>query len=95
MKIYISYFGLFRNKIGKTEDEIDIEEGSTVLDLLHKLSTIYGNALEKLISEESESVLDPSLVITVNGTILDRLDGMSTEIKKGDKISLMSIVSGG
>jgi MoaD family protein len=95
LNTHISYYGLFRSKIGKTEDDIDIEEGSTVLDLLRKLSTMYGKSLEKLISEESGSTLDPSLVITVNGSILDRSRDLNRKIKKGDKISLMSIVSGG
>jgi MoaD family protein len=96
LKIKVEYLGHIKNLIGdKREEEVDLQENSTVLDLLVKLSEKYGASFQKAVYEKGGKDLKSNFMATVNGFLLNQLKGVETKLKKGDHVTLMPVVSGG
>jgi len=91
MRVKLVYLGLVRNRLGKQEEEIELKEGAFLSKLLNKLTEIYGEALKTLLGSDTESRLDPSIVITVNG--ISRTTDL--RLHDGDRIAIMTLISGG
>lgn len=95
MRVKVQYLGLIRSKLGKREEEVDVKEGSFLSDLLNKLTKTYGESLKSLFDADEKNVLDPSFIVTINGVLIGQLQGIKTRLKRGDRIALMTLISGG
>lgn len=95
MRVKVQYLGLIRSRLGKREDEVDVKEGTSLSDLLNKLTKTYGESLKSLFDADEKNVLDPSFIVTINGVLIGQLHGMKTRLKRGDRIALMTLISGG
>ena len=95
MRIKVQYLGLIRSKIRKRAEELQVREGAPLSELLDKLAKLYGDPLKDLFDIETENILDPTFIVTVNGVLTDRLRGMNTRLRGGDSVALMTLVSGG
>ncbi len=96
LKITVEYIGHIKSITeNKREEEIETDENVTVTDLLTQLSSKYGGPFKKAIYEPKGSDVKPNYIITVNGYLLNQLKGLQTKLKRGDRITLLPIVSGG
>ena len=95
MRVKLRYLGLVRNQLGIKEEEVDVEEGAALSNLLEKISKTHGENLKKIFESDKGNVLDPTFIITVNGVLIDQLHGMNTKLKNGDRVELMTVISGG
>jgi len=95
MQIKIVYLGLIRSKIGKTEEQRELAEGSSLFDLFRVLISKYGENLQSLIKERSENWLDPTVIITINGVLRDPSQGDTVTLNDGDVVTIMTLISGG
>jgi MoaD family protein len=96
MKVKVEYLGHIKNMIGdKREEEIHMQDASSVADLLVLLSKKYGEQFRKAVYESGGKDLKSNFIATVNGYLLNQLKGVETTLKNGDHIILMPVVSGG
>jgi MoaD family protein len=96
VKIKIEYLGHVRNLLNtKRQEEIEINEDSTMQDLLNTLAKKHGELFKKAIYEPGSPDLKANFIATVNGHLLNQLQGISTKLKNNDKVTIMPIVSGG
>ncbi|MBS7614980.1 MoaD/ThiS family protein [Candidatus Bathyarchaeota archaeon] len=95
MRIKIVYLGLIRSRIGKTDEQHEVAEGSSLSDFFKFLISKYGVKLQSLIGEKKESWLDPTVITTVNGVLRDPLQGDAVTLNDGDVITIMTLISGG
>lgn len=95
MKVKVEFLGHVRNLIGNDKEEIEIREGASITDLLMMLSEKYGESFRKAVYEKSSADVKSNYIITVNGYLLNQLQGIETKLKHGDHIILLPIVSGG
>jgi molybdopterin synthase sulfur carrier subunit len=96
LKIKVEFLGHVRNVIGsEREEEVEISEGSSIADLLMVLSEKYGEPFKKAVYEKSGADVKSNYIITVNGYLLNQLNGVKTKLKSGDQVILLPIVSGG
>jgi MoaD family protein len=96
VKIKVEYVGHIKNITDdRREEEIETSEGVTVAKLLTLLSKKYGEPFRRAIYEPKGSDIKPNYIVAVNGYLLNQLKGLETELKKGDHVSLLPIVSGG
>ena len=79
----------------RREEEIEIFDDTSVADLLMLLSDKYGTPFKKAVYERTSADVKPNYIITVNGYLLNQLDGIKTKLKSGDHVTLLPIVSGG
>jgi MoaD family protein len=96
LKVKVEYLGHVKNVIGsRREEEVEIKDEASIADLLMELSEKYGDPFQKAIYEKSGADLKSNYIITVNGYLLNQLNGIKTKLKHGDHVALLPIVSGG
>jgi MoaD family protein len=95
MKITVEYLGFIRNMLSKRTEELELEEGTSLKELLSKLSERYGTEFKKQVYEPEQRDVKYGFVVTVNGILMDQLKGVETPLKNGDHVILMSLMSGG
>jgi molybdopterin converting factor small subunit len=95
MRVKVQYLGFIKNLINRSDDEFELEEGTSLSGLLDKIGGIYGTAFKKEVYEKGFTDLKTGFVVTVNGILIGRLDGVDTQLSNGDNVILMSLMSGG
>jgi len=95
MRVKVRYFGFIKNMINRETDEFELQEGSTLSGLLDRLTGIYGKPFEKEVYESGLEDLKSGFVVTVNGILMGQLQRLGTELKDGDSVVLMSLMTGG
>jgi len=95
MKVKVHYLGYIRNMLRRKEEEFELEEGTSLSELLSRLAGIYGKPFEKEVFEPGLKDVKMGFVVTVNGILIGQLDGVETKLNEGDNIILMSLMSGG
>ena len=92
IKVTIKLFAQFREFFKKNKIEIEIEEGTNILQLMESLCKLY-NLREKIFDEKNE--LKQWIKILKNGRQIKFLDGTGTKLEHGDEIALFPPISGG
>jgi MoaD family protein len=96
LKVKVEYLGHIKNITrNRREEEVEIANNVAIADLLLLLSKEYGEPFKKAIYEPKASDLKPNYIVTVNGYLLNQLNGVQTKLKNGDHVALLPIVSGG
>lgn len=96
LQVKVEYLGHIRHILGnEREEEIEIEDDALIVDLLRKLSDKYGESFKKTIYEPSGTDVKSNFMATVNGYLLNQLNGLKTKLRQGDHIILMPVISGG
>lgn len=95
MRVKVVYLGLVRSKVGKREEEYEVEAGSRLSDLLNSLAGTYGESLKGIFRSDEGNRLDPTFIATVNGKLRDPLRGGNVMLETGDTVALMTLISGG
>lgn len=83
------YFGL--DSVDQISLDLNLEDGSTVEDVMNILNTIYRGFKDKVI--KNGKVLEMHDIL-VNGRSIDFLDGLRTRLKDGDSILIVSPFGG-
>jgi sulfur-carrier protein len=87
----VKLFATLRQYINASE--VEIENLSTIHELLHKLGSIYGKGFEKKLLNGEE--ISDEIVILVNGKHIGYMKGINTELSESDEISIFPVVIGG
>ncbi len=96
MKVKVEYIGHVKNITGnKKEEELEAKDDSSVADLLNVLTKQYSEPFKKAIYEPKGADVKPNYIVTVNGYLLNQLQGMETRLKNGDRVAILPVVSGG
>lgn len=96
MKLMVEYLGYIKQALDVQQGEhIMLEDGALVRDLLNLLVEKHGDPFQKTIYEHKAVDLKPHYILSVNGLLLNQLNGVETKLKDGDRIVFMPVVSGG
>ena len=96
MKVTVDYLGSIKQTLGlKQAEQVKLEENASVSDLLSLLAQKYGDPFKKAVYEPKGLDLKPHHILSVNGLLLNQLNGIETKLKDGDHIILMPVVTGG
>jgi molybdopterin converting factor small subunit len=95
IKIKVEYLGFIKNLLNKRRDEFDLKEGASLRNLLSKISDLYGRPFKREVYEPDHKDMKYGFVVTVNGVLMGQLAGVETKLKNGDRVILMSLMSGG
>ncbi len=96
MRVTVEYLGHIKKIIEVEHTEsIELKDYALVGDLLFLLAKNHGENFRKAIYEPSGNDLKPNFILTVNGLLLNQLNGIETKLKNGDRVVLMPVVSGG
>jgi len=96
MKVTVEYIGHIRNLVQNTRQEtLELPDRSGIAQLLTTLSEKHGEPFKKAVYEKGSTDVKANFIVTVNGYLLNQLQGLDTKLKDGDTVILMSVVSGG
>ena len=91
----MKYFTTLRELAGTKEEEIEIRDGSNLIDLFKKIVLKYGKEAFDYLYVEGTNEVDPSIQFLVNGTSQRNLDGLKTKLVNGDVVAVIPPVGGG
>ena len=95
-KVRVIYLGYIRHIVGKKDEEIFLDEGSTVEELLQILEKNYGDRFTNMLRISDEK-LSGGVIVLINGNNINQMDGLRTKIS-GEveaQIVVMSPLGGG
>ena len=96
MKVTVDYLGSIKQTLGlKQAEQIVLKNDASVRDLLFLLAEKYGEPFQKAVYEPKGLDLKPHHILSINGLLLNQLNGIKTKLNDGDRIILMPVVSGG
>lgn len=96
MKVTVDYLGNIKRTLGVEQTEnIKLKDDALVCDLLFLLAEKHGEPFKKAVYEPKEPDLKPYHILSVNGLLLNQLNGIETKLKNGDRVVLMPVVTGG
>ena len=95
MNVRVQYFGYIKNLVNKKEEQYELEEGTSLSDLLNKLAGVHGAAFKKDVYEPGLSDVKTGFSVAVNGVFIGQLGGLDAKLADGDNVMLMSLVTGG
>jgi molybdopterin synthase sulfur carrier subunit len=96
LKVTVDYLGSIKQTLGlKQAEQVELKEDASVSDLLSLLAEKHGDPFKKAVYEPKGLDLKPHHILSVNGLLLNQLDGIETKLKDGDHIILMPVVTGG
>lgn len=94
MKVKVVYLGVARHKAGLNEEDFELNEGSSLKELLAKIAEAHAS-LKELIGGLGESPADPTLIATLNGSAVNLANSSGFALKNGDVLTLMTVIGGG
>jgi molybdopterin synthase sulfur carrier subunit len=96
LKVTVEYLGHIKQSLGLQQGEtIELRNGALVCDLLSLLADKYGEPFRKAVYEPRGSDLKPHYILSVNGLLLNQLQGLETRLAEGNRVILMPVVTGG
>ncbi len=90
--VHIRAFASFRDILGK-DLNVNLEEGSTVKDLLDYL-IVSRQQLKSAIFDESGNVRE-YVILMKNRRNIESLSGLDTQLNDGDELAILPPVAGG
>ena len=96
MKVTVDYLGSIRQTLGvKQAEQVELADDASVSDLLSLLAEKHGESFKKAVYEPKGLDLKPFHILSINGLLLNQLNGIETKLKDGDHLVLMPVVTGG
>ena len=93
MHIRFKSFGPIRRLLGKPVLEIEVPEGSSVLQVVETIAALGGQALRDLILDNGQ--ISGNLIVILNKRDISTLGGNNISVNEGDEIAILPHVQGG
>lgn len=87
-QVQISYIGLVRNVIGRSEEDLTVSAGVTVGELLRLLIDKHGRPFRESVFKQSGELRSMAQVCVEDRDIED-LQGFATKLDVGGKVSIL------
>jgi MoaD family protein len=95
MQIKVHYISLVKSYTNRSQDEINLPDGTALSGLLNKIAEAYGKEFQAEVYDPTKKEMKPTFVTMVNGILMDQLQGVNTPLKDGDNVILMALMTGG
>jgi molybdopterin converting factor small subunit len=94
MHIIIEFTGVARHIIKKKEISLSLEDNTTYQEVIRMLGRQYPDLIGLLIGQDGQTFLSSNLFV-INGDVANPAMVMSESPKDGDRLILMSVITGG
>ena len=96
LRVTVDYLGYIKQTIlARQEESVTLKEGALVRDLLCVLAEKYGAPFRKDVYDPKGDDMKTNHILSVNGVLLNQLSGVETELKDGDRVVVLPMVTGG
>lgn len=94
-KVHVKFFASVREAAGFPEDEVELNEGATLLDLIDLLVERYGVELKNQLIDSSGNKPSPHIQYLIDGENSRQRGGYGIKIQPGSEIAILPPVGGG
>jgi molybdopterin synthase sulfur carrier subunit len=95
ISVRVLLFGTFRQASGIGELELELPKESNIGGVVEGLLSRVGERLRRELIDPLSGTPLPNALILLNGVEINNLDGLETEVRDGDTITLLPVVHGG
>lgn len=95
LKVKVRYFTTLRELARTREEELEMEDGSTLAELIERVASKYGGEAFNYLHVRATGEIDPSIQFLINGISARDLHGLRTELREGDVVAVIPPVGGG
>lgn len=95
MKVRVQYFAIVRELTNHREEILDVDEKTTVLDVLKTLARKHGEEFRKYVFDPETGNPRPYIQVLVNEDSISTLNGLSTVLAEGTILAIIPPVGGG
>lgn len=95
MQVKVRLFGRLKDTSGKSELSEDMQENSTLRELIENIADEGGTEFKKLVLDPVRNAPLLNLSILVNGRHNRFTGGLETKLREGDVVDFLTAVSGG
>jgi molybdopterin synthase sulfur carrier subunit len=95
MKVKVHYLGMVKTYTNKGQEDIELNETSTLSDLLSKIAQSFGKPFNAEVYDPYKREVKAMFTVMVNGVIMGQLNGVDTKLKDGDSVIIMPLMTGG
>ena len=95
INVNVRLIGVFRELSGKSQFPIELEEPVVVRKLIHKLTETFSPEFEQTLVDPELNDPRPNALVLVNGKEISVLEGLQTEVNKGDEVVIVPVSHGG
>jgi MoaD family protein len=93
MKVRVQFTAQLRTAIGRSSDELELPEGSSVAALIESLAAMFAEAGPHLLTAGGQP--HRSLLIVVNDSAVLSVNASQALLRPGDAVTLMPPIAGG
>jgi len=93
LRVFFKSFGPIRRAAGAAVIELDVDESSTIQDVIQKAIELLGMQLSHLIMTNGK--VSGNLILLLNGRDTQRFDGLNTIVSEDDEVIILPHVQGG
>jgi sulfur-carrier protein len=94
MKLRVQYTAQLRTSVGRSEEDLELSDGSTLADLLGYLAGRWDRSTKAHILADTGQT-HASLLLVVNGLAVAVSEAQKTVLHTGDVVTLMPPIAGG
>ena len=94
MIVQVKFFTSLREITGKKTEDIQLQQNTTINQLIKLLSGKHGKKFDQYIYNQQNKVQE-FLSFLVNGQNINNLNGFQTALKDGDVVAILPPVGGG
>ncbi len=96
ISVKVRLMGVFRVLSGKSGLPVELEEEPAIVrKVIQKLVETFSREFQETLIDPELKDPRPNALILVNGKEISVLEGLETEVKKGDEIVLVPVSHGG
>jgi MoaD family protein len=95
MQVSVQYISLVKSYTNKSQDEITLADTANLGQLLDRIAQTYDAAFTAEVYDPNKREMKQNFVALVNGVLMDQLKGLDTQLKNGDVVMLLALVTGG
>ena len=95
MKVRVQYFAIVRELTNQREEIQDVDEKTTVLDVLRALARKHGEKFRKYVFDPGTGNPRPCIQFLVNDDSIFTLNELSTVLAEGTILAIVPPVGGG
>jgi MoaD family protein len=95
ISVNVRLIGVFRELSGKNRFPIELEEPVAVRKVIHKLAETFSPEFKQSLVDAELNDPRPNALVLVNGKEISVLEGLETEVNKGDEVVIIPVSHGG
>lgn len=94
IRVIVEFTGLAKTIAGMQETTLNVPEGTTYRDIVRRVGELHPGLIGILIADDGETFLSSNMFV-INGDLANPVMIMDQKPGDGERIHLMSVITGG